>query len=1174
MASLFLQSCTASFNLSAINSDQESSVTLPDSTINIISTYISSEISFSVTGSCSDEGGEVSASLGTESQTTICSSGQYNVTLAVNSLPEGSHDLTVTHKSTDGLFQIQLTRNIVKDLQAPTISIISLPGSPESSSSTQLVLDFDDDRSGILSATCTLNGSPFTPCGETINLTGLSDGEQTFTIKLTDRSQNESAVETVNWIVDTTDPIISITTNLTNSSFTGGASVGLQWNLTEDNITSAESFNIEYTLNNGTSWSSIGTVAATDGPLSSESFSETWILPASTNSSQVRVRISITDLAGNSTTATTGAFTIDSTAPTLSLFELNSGVAMASGNTVPVAMTYSDTLSGVTEYQISTSPTFIGATWRSTPVSANYTLPFASQTYTVYARVRDAAGNVSSSLNDTIELSLGTPPVVNITSPSTTLQLDTLSEAFEVGWNINSQNPLSLNGISIGYTLDNGLTVEPWPGANAISPTNVDTCTPSVEAGTNGCITLNLISALVNQKFKLVVYAQDTVGAKGLSISNTMNGLNGLTLFAGRNSAAVGGSALATTLRYVRSLARSPANGDTYLLEESRILKIDAATGNISHWGGIPNNFNLAIGATPLTTSFSSGGGNNMIDIPSIRIDNNQNIYWSANGRLLKYNHSTALIEIFAGPELGASTTSGTHRLHFNASFRKIFFGKNNAMYFTTIITDGPRSCPVLVRLENDDTLTIIAGSRICNSSVETPLDGDSPLDVYAWGGFSIVPGGESTDDTIYFGSGPWNDARIYKVNPILGTVEFVLEPNITYGLNLGPYLPIRGHIPYTGSGTAVLQTYFIDPSDPNAAQPQFTTIQSQGTGVIDIIEDNEGGVYYLGDRGTVVTYLDPSNTPTSFAGVDPSFGDGGLAIFAELRGVESILHDALGNAYIHEQESQKSRKIDAVTGIITTASNQTVDRNMMARGVGDFIFAKNPYGLVNTIGNCVYFCGNNTKPLASAVNTSPDVVNELTVENGVGNASYPSSYYSNNFLYVGISDTLYNGGNTQRRSTLKKINLSDNSMTTIAGNVTGLPYFDFYSVPDPAIGSTLLDNQFAFLPGQLFEVAQDIVFQIVNNKILSGAENDVWVRQTNTNATSLVVRQSDARMYFFDGLTLKYLDYSPTGSNIEQTIADFTGVLSAPALRAHHDDGVNEYLYISSGNSMYRFEL
>jgi len=111
---------------------------------------------------------------------------------------------------------------------------------------------------------------------------------------------------------DTINPTLALTTPTIQK---GGNSINLTWDATDASTSSSQNFSVDFY--NGSTWSSLGTTAAINGPISSQTFTKAWTVP-SINTTTARFRVSFTDLAGNSSTVQSNVFTIDSIAPALS----------------------------------------------------------------------------------------------------------------------------------------------------------------------------------------------------------------------------------------------------------------------------------------------------------------------------------------------------------------------------------------------------------------------------------------------------------------------------------------------------------------------------------------------------------------------------------------------------------------------------------------------------------------------------------------------------------------------------------------------------------------------------------------------------------------------------------------------------------------------------------------
>lgn len=142
----------------------------------------------------------------------------------------------------------------------------------------------------------------------------VSDGVKNVKAWAKDSNGNVSPTATSFAITyDTTAPVIGLTSP---TLLKGGASYSIQFTVTELNTSSTQNYSIDFF--NGSTWSSIATPASQNGPLSSSAFSYAWTVPA-LNISNAKVRVTLVDLAGNSTAQSSSDFTIDSIAPSIAI---------------------------------------------------------------------------------------------------------------------------------------------------------------------------------------------------------------------------------------------------------------------------------------------------------------------------------------------------------------------------------------------------------------------------------------------------------------------------------------------------------------------------------------------------------------------------------------------------------------------------------------------------------------------------------------------------------------------------------------------------------------------------------------------------------------------------------------------------------------------------------------
>jgi hypothetical protein len=96
-----------------------------------------------------------------------------------------------------------------------------------------------------------------------------------------------------------------------------------------------------------------------------------------------------------------GGGSSDTSAPTSASISINSGDASTASLTATLALSATDN-TAVTQMAIANTSDFAGAAWETYSTSKTWTLTAGNGTKTVYAKFKDAAGNVSSIVSDTI----------------------------------------------------------------------------------------------------------------------------------------------------------------------------------------------------------------------------------------------------------------------------------------------------------------------------------------------------------------------------------------------------------------------------------------------------------------------------------------------------------------------------------------------------------------------------------------------------------------------------------------------------------------------------------------------------------------------------------------------------------------------------------------------------
>jgi hypothetical protein len=212
-----------------------------------------------------------------------------------SSLADGSHTFQVEAVDPAGNTSSPASLNWTVDTTAPGVTITSGPtaGSPSDSSSASLGFSSTD---GTATFKCSLDGGPFAICSSTKSYSSLSDGSHTFQVEAIDPVGNTSSPASRTWTVDTTTPDVSITSGPADGSASDSAAAGFGFSSTDPTATFACSLD-------GGGFASCSTPQSYSG-LSDGSHT---------------FEVEALDTAGNSSTPLGHAWTIDTTAPDVSI---------------------------------------------------------------------------------------------------------------------------------------------------------------------------------------------------------------------------------------------------------------------------------------------------------------------------------------------------------------------------------------------------------------------------------------------------------------------------------------------------------------------------------------------------------------------------------------------------------------------------------------------------------------------------------------------------------------------------------------------------------------------------------------------------------------------------------------------------------------------------------------
>jgi hypothetical protein len=479
------------------------------------------------------------------------------------------------------------------DTTAPSATIVTGPSSLTNSTSATFTFSATDAGGGSIdSFECKVDSESFSTCTSPKNYTGIVDGAHTFSVRAIDTAGNTGTAATQTWTVDATAP--------------GAPSVVFQLNSASSLISNTQSLNL--TVASCTDRNKILVTESNNTPTSGDAAWQncatsagaiSYTLSTSTQGSRF-LKIWAMDTATNiSATSSTLSYSFDNVAPTISAFTLANGAANVGLPSVSVSLTASDSANSITEMQITESSSISGSDWVTYSGTSTIILSQTNGQKTVYAWVKDAAGNASSASTYAIALDFGTPPILTVSSPTTG---DTYSTGASVpiSWNCSSANGLDANYpiTSVQYTDDDGVTYCPiTTNLAGASGTYSGWSIPATDCQNR---------STTNRSFRISVSCKSVAGIVTNAFSQYFN-TGGWSVFAGDPWNALkdinASIAQVSESSSVRSTLTGDAAGNIYYVYKNAIMKIDATTGLVTIFAGAQDTSGCTIGTgTSLAT--------------------------------------------------------------------------------------------------------------------------------------------------------------------------------------------------------------------------------------------------------------------------------------------------------------------------------------------------------------------------------------------------------------------------------------------------------------------------------------------------------------------------------------------------------------------------------------------
>jgi large repetitive protein len=341
--------------------------------------------------------------------TTTRTASAYSVS-ASPALADGVYSARASQSDQAGNTGTSSANTFTVDTTAPTATIGSGPADP--TTQTSAIFAFTSSETGSTYA-CSLDGAAFTACTSPQAYSGLSPGSHSFQVRATDPAGNTGPAAAASWTItaaDTTPPLVTLaqpadgsSTQATTPTFSGTAGTA-----------SGDSTSITVRIYSGTGTD--GTLVQTLTTTRTASAYSVSASPALADG-VYSARASQSDQAGNTGTSSANTFTVDTTAPSVSVG------TPANGSVIDVPLPI---FSGTASDGPGDSPTVIVTVYQGTgtggPVAQTLTTarsgtawsgtayPFlADGVYTVVAQQTDAAGNSATSSPSTFTISTAGP---------------------------------------------------------------------------------------------------------------------------------------------------------------------------------------------------------------------------------------------------------------------------------------------------------------------------------------------------------------------------------------------------------------------------------------------------------------------------------------------------------------------------------------------------------------------------------------------------------------------------------------------------------------------------------------------------------------------------------------------------------------------------------------------
>ncbi|MFZ4796277.1 MAG: PKD domain-containing protein [Bacteroidia bacterium] len=516
---------------------------------------------------------------------------------------------------------------------------------------------------------------------------------------------------------------------------------------------------------------------------------------------------------------------------------------------------------------------------------------------------------------------------------------------------------------------------------------------------------------------------------------------NGISGFGGDGAAAT-----AANLNYPQGVSVDRL-GNIYVADQynHRIRKINAITGIISTvaGNGIPGSEGDGAAATNA----------NLNDPIKVTIDSSGNLYIVDNGnnKIRKVNASTGIITTIAGS--GTWNYGGDGAAAINAYFR----------FPASVAIDGLGNL-FIADMNNNRIRKVNASTGIISTVAGNGTQGFGGDGAAATAANLYYPIGVAVDGSGNLYIADYNNHRIRKVNVSTGIITTVAGNGIySYSGDGNAAITASLRHPRGISTDSLGNLYILDELNHrirkvNASTGIISTVVGNGTegfggdGAVataaylyqpfNVAVDNSSNLYIADAKNHRIRKVNAVTGIISTVagnGTQGYSGDGSAATNANLNYPSSIKLDNSGNLYIADQGNYCIRKVIASTGIITTIAGNGTKGNGGDGSAATYANLNHPIGIaLDGFGNLYIADFENNK--IRKVNASTGIISTVAGSGTFGYGGDSGSATSAKLAYptsviVDGSGNLYIADTYNNR--VRKVNIGTGIISTVAGNGT-----------------------------------------------------------------------------------------------------------------------------------------